>query len=129
MIENSLVWSLTVRVSYTDNTVREITIMRNFGISRSVSVSDFLALFDIRRSPAFKQFMITMGYPVTSGSLPTNVNDYEFRFMGLATSGNSIYVAGGNKQMAATVESNDLTATLALLNADPYFVSLFTGLQ
>jgi hypothetical protein len=127
-MENITVWSLTARVAYKNETTKEVAVLKDFGPSRIVNTEDLQALGDIRREPAFKAFLTTMGYVPLTGTPPTTIKDFEFRFVAITTSGQSIHVAGSNKEMSPHIESDNLTATMALLNADDDFVNLIDSL-
>ena len=139
MIDNATVWSLDVLVSYKDGTSQSGAIMQDFGAPRYINItqeSDFFAFLDIAKEPAFLQFLTALGYTPSGGTPPTDINDYQFRFMAITTSG-GIHVAGSNKELAGsqipqaanlTIQSDDLPVITSILLADPNFNSIFSAL-
>ena len=124
-MDNITVWSLTARVAYLNQTTKEVAFLKDFGPSRIVNndAASIQALVDIKHTPTYKQFITAMGYTPSVGTPPATIGDFEFRFVCITTSGQTVHVAGSNKEMQPTIQSDNLSATLALLNADSDWVA------
>lgn len=118
------VWSLSVELAFTDNSKISVGKISDAGGERFLAGTQ--ANLDLAtRLPELNAFLTSIGYGNASpGNPPTNVKSYSFRFHSVATG--SILVLGGNKELASTVVTNDLDATLAELNKDPGFVKFMS---
>ena len=131
MLENKLVWSLDAMIAYTDGSLHTAGVLQDFGSPRFINiatVADSQAILDIVKEKAFMNFLTTMGYTPTPGTVKATVRDYQFRFMAISTSLGSVHVAGSNKALGATVQSDNLSAILVVLHADTYFNAMLTQL-
>jgi hypothetical protein len=129
----SFVWSLTGTVSYTDNTQKSATILKDPDASKVPNLRvegglpELMALNEFKKAPSVKQFLAALGYTPSPSALPATVNDVIWRFMAITANG-QIHVLGSTERMAAHLESDNLAAVLAVLNADPDFVLMMTML-
>lgn len=123
-----IAWSFNGLVTFNDGTTKSIAIINELDQGRrsAGNASDEATLLNrLAQNQAVQNFVTKMGRTPLSLTPSTDVKEIVFRFMAVVTNAD-IHVVGSNTKLGAEsiVESNNLTAALAILNTDSGFVQL-----
>ena len=120
----ALVWSLQLRLAFSDNTNQELLAVKQFDTLQVIggTIEEFNIISGLAE---LNDFLTRLGFGSTATDFPSNLNSYEYRFSALSTNG-SIDVLGSNKDLEAAGEevSNNFDAIVADLAADSDFLTL-----
>lgn len=126
----AIVWSLQLRLAFTDGSHKEVTALKAPLIGFQFfggTAEDFEIATQL---PELNAFLKVIGYgdPSDPPGPPANIADFSFRFMAITTNG-EINVLGGTDELADEVITNNLLGVLDDLNADDDFASFMTEIS
>jgi hypothetical protein len=124
------IWAFDARVNFQDGSEKSLAIIKDTAASREEArrtVGDETGLSEIKEAQVVKDFVDALGHTPATGSQSATVKDTIFRFMAITTNG-AIHIAGSSDELSPTIETDDLTAVLADLNADPQFTAFMASL-
>ena len=123
----ALTWSLVLNIARTDESTDGFTAIQDSGGFRvdNGTEEDFASITTL---PELNDFLTVIGYGTpTPGVIDPTVADFSFRFGATTTTGETISVLGGSKELGTEVITDDLDAALAELNGDSDFVGFLLG--